>query len=340
MKHHRIVVSRIGGPGVLEFVEAECPEPKAGEVRVKIQAAGVSAYDLMIRNSRLMPPRPPYTPGVDMVGIIEKLGEGVDSFEPGQTVGALLNMEGGGYTEALCLPASDCVSVPSGVDPAQAVCLVANYLTAHNVLHNAAKVQNGERILVQGAAGGVGTAILELGRLLDLEMYGTASKHNHELVSSLGAVPIDYKSEDFVKRIRHLTGDGVDVVFDPIGGARQVWRSYRALRKGGRLAWFGMAAAKKKGIRVIPYTLLMIGFLSLLRDGKSVPLTAEIGKDDDYRATLANLFELCRSGDLKPLIADRIPLSEARRAHELLERGKYAGKVVLVTDSETDAATT
>lgn len=333
MKHHRVVVSKIGGPEVLKFVEADCPEPQAGEVRIKVQVAGVSAYDLMIRSSRLMPPRPPYTPGVDIVGTIEKLGEGVDGFETGQIVAALLEMEGGGYTELLCLSASDCVPVPSGLDPAEAVCLVANYLTAHNELHRAAKVQNGERILVQGAAGGVGSALLELGKLLNLEMYGTASKHNHDFVSSLGATPIDYKNEDFVKRIRQLTRDGVDVVFDPIGGGRQLWRSYRALRKRGRLAWFGVAAAKTKGIRVIPLTMLMIGILSLLPDGKRVALAPETGKDAEYRATLANLFELCAAGDLKPLIADRIPLSEARRAHELLEHGKYAGKVVLVTDN-------
>jgi len=333
MKYHRVVVSKIGEPEVLEFVEADCPEPLAGEVRVKVQVAGVSAYDLMIRGSRLMPPRPPYTPGVDIVGTIETLSEGVDGFETGQRVAALLEMEGGGYTELLCLPASDCVPVPSGLDPAQAVCLVANYLTAHNELHRAAKVQNGERILVHGAAGGVGSALVDLGRLLDLEMYGTASKHNHEFVSSLGATPIDYRNEDFGKRIRQLTSDGVDVVFDPIGGGRQLWRSYRALRKGGRLAWFGVAAAKTKGIRVIPFTMLMIGILSLLPDGKRVALAPETGKDAEYRATLAKLFELCAAGDLSPLIADRIPLSEARCAHELLEQGKYAGKVVLIADS-------
>ena len=297
---------------------------------MKVQVAGVSAYDLMIRSSRLMPPRPPYTPGVDMVGTIGELGDGVDGFRLGQSVAALLPMEGGGYTEALCLPASDCVAVPSELDPAKAVCLTANYLTAHNVLHNAAKVQQGESILVHGAAGGVGTAILQLGRLLDLEMYGTASKHNLDLVSSLGATAIDYKNEDFVKRIREHTSNGVDVVFDPIGGARQLWRSAQALRKGGRLSWFGVAATKKKGLRVIPFTMMMIGILKLLPNGKHVPLVPETGRDHEYHTALANLFDLCLAGDLNPLIAELIPLAEARRAHELLERGGYAGRVVLI----------
>ena len=332
MKHHRIVVSKIGGPEVLEFVEADCPEPRAGEVRVRIEAAGVSAYDLMIRSSRLMPPRPPYTPGVDMVGTVEMLGGDVSGFELGQRVAALLGMEGGGYSELLCLPADDCVLVPSGVDPAQAVCLVANYLTAYHVMHDAAKVQRGERVLVQGAAGGVGTALLELCRLEGLELYGTASEHNHELVASLGATPIDYRSENVVRRIRELTGDGVDVVFDPIGGAGQLLRSYRSLRKAGRLSWFGMAATKKKGIRSIAYTMFMIGLLKLLPGSKSVPLTPETEKDETYRTRLMGLFDLCASGDLNPLIAERIPLAEARRAHETIERGGYAGKFVLVTD--------
>jgi len=333
MKHHRIVVSKTGGPQVLEFVEADCPEPGVGEVRVRVEAAGVSAYDLMIRSSRLMPPRPPYTPGVDMVGTIETLGEGVTGFVPGQRVAALLEMEGGGYSELLCLPAGDCVAVAPGVEPAQAVCLVANYLTAYHVMHDAAKVQRGERVLVQGAAGGVGTALLELCRLEGLELYGTASKYNHELVSSFGATPIDYKTEHVVQRIRELTGDGVDVVFDPIGGAGQLLRSYRSLRKGGRLSWFGMAATKKKGIRSIAYTMLMIGLLKLVPGSKTVPLAPETQKDDEYRTRLASLFDLCASGAVNPLIADRIPLAEARRAHELIERGGYAGKYVLIPDS-------
>jgi NADPH:quinone reductase-like Zn-dependent oxidoreductase len=337
-KNHRVVVTRHGGPDVLQLVEEDLPEPQPGEVRVKVLAAGVSAYDLMFRSSGSFPgsPRVPFTLGIDVVGVVDKLGEDVSSLQPGQTVAGATFVLGsmGGYTEFVCLPPSELVPVPSGVDPAEAVCLVVNYLTASNVMHRVANVRSGERILVQGAAGGVGTALLQLGKLAGLEMYGTASKYNHELVSALGATPIDYRTEDFVERIQALTGDGVDVVFDPIGGARQLWRSYRALRKGGRLVWFGVAAAKKQGFRVIPLSLLTRTVLALIPDGKKAPLTPDLSKDNRwYRKTLAELLDLLAEGKIKPVLAERIPLAEAARAHDLLERGGYAGKVVLVTDA-------
>jgi NADPH:quinone reductase-like Zn-dependent oxidoreductase len=344
MKHRRIVVSRHGGPDVLQVLEEDLPEPKAGEIRVKVLAAGVSAYDLMFRRSGRLPgtPRVPFTLGEDVVGVVDKLGEGVSAFEPGQTVaGATFSLGvGGGYAEYVCMPSSEWVSVPPGLDPAEAVCLVINYLTAHVMLHRAAKAQGGERILIQGAAGGVGTALLQLGKLADLQMYGTASEYNHALVSGLEATPIDYRTEDFVRRIRELTSDGVDVVFDPIGGARQVCRSYRALRKGGRLVWFGVASAKKNGLRVIPFTLLAIGLLKLIPDGKRIPTAPDLSKDNaGYREVLTGLIQLLEAGKIKPLVAERIPLAEAARAHELLERGGYAGKVVLVTDALTQGET-
>ena len=338
MNNHRVVVSRHGGPEVLQLVEEALPEPGAGEVRVKILAAGISAYDLMFRRSGRLPgtPKVPFTLGEDIVGLVDKLGDDVSTLELGQMVaGATWTLGvGGGYAEFICLPTSELVPVPAGVDPAEAVCLVVNYLTAYMAMHRTAKVLSGERILIQGAAGGTGTALLELGKLAGLEMYATASKHNHELVSALGATPIDYRTEDFVERIRSLTGDGVDVVFDPVGGARQLWRSYQALRKGGRLVWFGVAATKKGGLLVIPSTLLTVFLLKLIPDGKQVPLAPDLSEDKAwYRATLAELLDLLAAGKIKPVVAERIPLVEAARAHELLERGGYAGKVVLVTNT-------
>ena len=157
-KNRRVVVTKHGGPDVLQMVEEELPEPQTGEIRVKVLAAGVSAYDLMFRSSGRLPgtPRVPFTLGTDVVGIADKLGEGVPAVEPGQMVAAATFCFDGlrGYTEHICLPASEVVPAPAGVDPVEAVCLVANYLTAHMALHGTAAVQAGERILVQGAAGG------------------------------------------------------------------------------------------------------------------------------------------------------------------------------------------
>jgi len=338
VKHRRVVVARHGGPEVLQVVEEELPAPGAGEARVKVLAAGVSAYDLMHRRSGSLPgsPRVPYTPGEDVVGVVDRLGEDVSTVKLGQMVAGYPC--GGGYAESICLPASELVPVPEGVDPAEAVCLVTNYLTAHLMMHHTANVQSGERVLIHGAAGGVGSALLQLGRLAGLEMYGTASQYNHELVSALGATPIDYRTEDFVARVRSLTGDGVDVVFDPIGGARQLWRSYRALRKGGRLVWFGVAATKSKGLLVIPLTLLTVILLKLLPADKQMPLSPDLSEfaaahNDWYRETLAGLFASLAEGRIRPLVAERIPLLEAARAHEVLERGGYAGKVVLVANA-------
>ncbi len=339
MKHHRVVVSRHGGPDVLQMVEEPVPEPRSGEVRVRVLAAGISAYDLMHRSSGLLPgtPKPPFTLGEDIVGVVDKLGEGVMTLGLGQIVaGATFKLGlGGGYAEYLCLPASELVPVPTGVDPAAAVCVVVNYLTAHMAMHHTAGVQRGERVLIHGAAGGVGSALLELGKLAGLEMYGTASSYNHERVSALGATPIDYRTEDFVKRIHNLTSDGVDVVFDPIGGFRQLWRSHRALRENGRLVWFGVAAAKQSGLRVIPLTLLMVIMLKLFPGGRQLLLTPDLAKDNAwYRQTLGELLDLLAAGKIKPIVAARIPLAEAARAHELLERGGYAGKVVLINNAE------
>lgn len=340
-KHRRVVVTRHGGPDVLQVVKEDLPEPRAGEVRVKVLAAGVSAYDLMFRRFGLLPgtPRVPFTLGADVVGVADKLGAGVSTVEPGQRVaGATFSRGGlGGYAEFICLPDSELAPVPAGLDPAEVVCVVVNYLTAHIALHRTASVRRGERVLIHGAAGGVGTALLELGRLAGLEMYGTASSYNHELVSALGATPIDYRADDFVKRVHELTGNGVDAVFDPLGGARQLWRSNQALRKGGRLVWFGVAATKKQGLRVIPLTLLTMALLALMPDGKRALSIPDLGKDNVwYRETLAKLLEWLAAGKLKPVVAERFPLAEAARAHELLERGGYAGKVVLISGQEGD----
>src|SRR6266571_2487721 len=248
MRHTRIIVTHYGGPDALRVVEEECPEPKNGEVRVRVLAAGVSLPDVMAREG-VHPETPPvpFTPGWDLVGVVDRLGEGVPGIEPGQIVAALPIH--GAYAEFVCLPQRELVPVQSGLDAAEAVTLVLNYITAYQMLHRSAKVRPGQRVLIHGAAGGVGTALLQLGRLAGLEMYGTCSSRSAPAVSDLGGTPIDYQHQDFVQEIHRLTSEGVDVVFDGIGGGN-LWRSREALRPGGMIVVYGFTS-KLRGGRLV-----------------------------------------------------------------------------------------
>jgi NADPH2:quinone reductase len=343
----RIVVSEHGGPEVLVPITEAPPEPGPGEARVAIEAAGVSGFDLLYRRWRRLPGCPPlpFTLGEDVAGRVDKLSPEVSHLALGQRVAASTWAIGfgGGYAESICLPADQLVPVPEEVDAATAVCLVANYLTAHLHLHQYGCAQPAERLLVHGAAGGVGSAVLELGRVAGLQMYGTASPHNHPVICELGAEPIDYRSEDFVARISELTGDGVDVVVDTVGGGRQLLRSHRTLRRGGRLVWLGSAGTRDRGLVIGLTSLAITSMLRRLPDGRSVPATPDVGthalaNPDWYRSTLAELIDLTASGSIQPIVAERIALTDASRAHERLERGGHAGKVVLVTDVYRGAA--
>ncbi len=333
-RNHRVVVTRRGGPEVLEVRAEDLPEPGPGEIRVKTIAAGVSSYDVMLRGHWFPGQKPPYVPGEDIVGLVDKLGDGVSGLEVGQRVALWTFGDAGGYAEYVSTPAERAVPVPGDLDSVEAVALVVNYLTASLAMNQMAGVRRGERMLAHGAAGGVGSALVQLGTLAGLEVYGTASAYNHDLVESLGAVPIDYRNDDFVAQIRELTGDGVDVAFDVIGGGRQLWRSSRALRKGGRLIMLGMASAIKGGVKTIPGSMLVVGLVKMLPNGKTAPMGPGMESYPKehmewYRDSLAEFFDLTVTGKLKPVIAERFPLLEAARAHEFIERGGYAGKAVL-----------
>src|SRR5437016_5171025 len=208
-------------------------------------AAGVSLPDIMAREG-MHPETPPvpFTPGWDLIGVVDRLGAGISGIEPGQIVAALPIR--GAYAEFVCLPPRELVPVPSGLDAAEAVSLVLNYITAYQMLHRSAKVSPGQRVLIHGAAGGVGTALLQLGRLAGLEMYGTCSSRGTSAVSHLGGIPIDYQQQDFVKEIHDLTSQGVDVVFDSVGGTH-IWRSRKALRPGGRVVAYGLTSSLRGG---------------------------------------------------------------------------------------------
>ncbi|HMA02711.1 MAG TPA: medium chain dehydrogenase/reductase family protein [Gemmatimonadaceae bacterium] len=352
MNNRRIIVDHYGGPDALRVIEEEVPEPKRGEVRIRVLAAGVSLPDVMAREG-IHPetPRVPFTPGWDLVGMVERLGADVSGLELGQLVAALPIH--GAYAEFVCIDRREIVPVPPGLDPAEAVSLLLNYVTAYQMMHRSAKVSTGQQVLIHGAAGGVGTALLQLGRLAELEMYGTCSATQASTVRLLGAVPIDYEHQDFVAEIRRLTGEGVDAVFESIGG-RHIWESRKALRPGGKVVAYGLTgslrggrvASGPSGERHRFRALFSFGWYIaaswLLPGHKRVVLysiqTLKRARPALYRQDLTVLFELLRQHKIKPLIAQRFPLTEARSAHELLGKGGVTGKFVLVNNEAFVAA--
>jgi NADPH2:quinone reductase len=324
----------------MTLVEEPIPEPRPREIRVRIIAAGVGYPDVLIREG-MYPggPRPPFTPGYEFIGTVDKVGAGATGFELGQRVGAITVY--GSHADYLCVPEWWLVRVPERLDAAEAAIVIFNYVTAYQMLHRTAAVRKGERVLVHGAAGGIGTALLQLGRLAGLELYGTGSKSQADVISALGATVIDYTKNNFVERIRELMGDGVDVALDGIGGSVALG-SYRALRRGGRLVMYGHYGttvggrknARKATLFYLSGALVFAG--NLLPNGKKV-LAFQVAKLRDrhpewFREDATTLFDLLVQRKIEPIVADRIPLADARRAHENLGRGGVTGKQVLVCD--------
>ncbi len=327
-----LVITAQGGPEVLKLVEDDLPVPAAGQVRVKNLASGVAYADVLMRHG-LYPKTPafPFTPGYDIVGDIDALGDGVENFYVGQRVAALTMI--GGYARYTIVTAAHLVPIPANLDPAEAVSLVLNYVTAFQMLHRIAKLRPGQRVLIHGAAGGVGTAALQLGKIAGLEMFGTASKAKHPIVASLGATPIDYRSENFVDRIAELAPGGVDCVLDPIGGKNWL-ASYRCLRAGGTLACYGASAAVAEGKLSAGLGFATLGLLKLIPGGKRAlwyNVTALRDQHpDQFREDLCKLFDLLASRQIQPVIAAKLPLREAARANQLLEQAQISGKIILL----------
>lgn len=334
MKYKHIVIPRFGGPGNLLLHEDELLEPRANEVRVKVLAAGVSFADILMREGvhpESMNRRTPFTPGWDVVGVVDKLGDKVSTWQPGQMVAALPIV--GGYAEYIFLSSNELVPVPLGLDHAEAVTLVLNYTTAYQMLHRCAHIRSGEIILIHGAAGGVGTALLQLGKLANLRMYGTASYRKHDIVSSLGGIPIDYKSVDLVQEIMKLTSHddgsewGVNAVFDGIGG-KSLKSSYEILRSGGRSVAYGPFSPTDIENWMTMFTL------NLIPDKRKFILysiqTLKRLKPVWFHEDLILLLNLLKQGKIKPIVAAKMPLNQAAQAHELLAGGSVKGKIVLI----------
>jgi NADPH:quinone reductase-like Zn-dependent oxidoreductase len=338
--NQRVVISRFGGPEVLEIVENEIPQPGPGTVRVRIIAAGLSGADLLMREGvHPRTPRTPFTSGWDLVGFVDEVGSGVTGLEHGAMVVAMPIW--GSHARYICLKRDELVLVPPGLDPLAALCLVFNYMTAYQMMHRCAHVRSGQRVLIHGGSGGIGTALLELGRVAGLEMYATASQDGVEIVRSLGGTAIDYRNADFVEEVRRLPNGGVDVVFDGVGG-RHIWESRKALRRGGKVVVYGFTGrlhgGKFAGIR---YPLRGFGAIGLMMAGTFVlpgrkrvwPFSVDRLKQFKplwFREDLTTLFGLLARKEIVPIIAERIPLQEIRRAHLLLGQGGVRGRIVLI----------
>ena len=326
--YRAVMLTAKGNPEVLREVELPVVEPGAGEVRVAVRATGAGGTDILMRRGFYpYAPRKPFVPGYEVVGVVEALGAGVTIPAIGKRVAALVVH--GGYAEKLVRPADQFVPVPDGVDDATAVALILNYTTAWQAVHRIAEVKPGDSVLVNGANGGIGTAMLEILRLAGARTIGAASAQRHDLIRSLGATPIDGRSGAIDADVRRIVPQGVDVTLDNLGGSF-AGQNVRATRKGGLVVGIGFAATNN-GLMAVPVSLtqLFVGAMLAGRRATFFGITQLYRKDPrPFREDLAKLFELARNGALAPRIAVRLPLLAARQAAELMERGGIEGKIV------------
>ena len=333
-----VVATRAGGPEVLALVDAPMPVPGPGELLVEMEAAGVAFADLMVREGRYPGVAVPVVPGYDVVGRVAAAGDGV-AFAVGDRVGALTVT--GSYSDHRIVRAADAVPMPDG-DAAELTSLILNGVTAWQMLTRCVSLSPGDTVVVHGAAGGVGTLLLQLCAARGVTAIGTASAGKRAEVERWGGRFVDYGTQDFVAAARAATGGpGVDAVFDPIGGAH-VARSYSALRTGGTVVAYGAIDATKDGRVSLPKAARMMARqpryapMMLMADNKGVVgytiATRRDARPDQFAADLTRLIELWSAGKVRPPVAARLPLSSAAEAHRMLGERRVTGKIVLVPD--------
>ncbi len=328
MKYKSVIVAKRGGPEVLQVVENELRVPAAHEARIKVLAAGVGRTDINYRYG-LSPfaPKLPFVPGYEIMGIVDAVGAGVKNVAVGDRVAALTGY--GGYAEIIYLDQEHLVKVPPALDPADVVTLVLNYVTAYQMLHRVAKVKSGDKVLVNGASGGVGTALLELGKLAGLKMYGTASKNKHPILSKFDATPIDYHTEDYVKVIRRLEPEGLDFVFEGIGGEHGSL-GVSILKRGGKLVTYVAPTGALTILKDI-FKLIRLNLFSKGRRAEFYGITAVyLRNKTPFMEDLPRLFAMLEAGEINPVIDKKLLILEARKANELLEGGSVTGNIVLL----------
>jgi len=326
----KAVLTGVGGPEKLEIVETESPVPGKDEVLIRVKHAGVAFADVIMRRGKYLgAPKFPLTPGYDVCGEITKLGPGVEGLQVGDTVLAFTQF--GGYAEEVATKTVRVFKAPADINSAEGASLVLNYITAHQILTGYAALKSGQTILVYSAAGGVGTAALQLARVMGLKAYGACSSGKTEIVREYGAIPIDYKSEDVASRLRELEPNGVDMVLDPIGG-EHLEESRALVKTGGFLICFGFFSAFSGdaltgGLGSTIRRMLALRFLQ--RRVKARFYSVNPNNRAKNEASMRELLALYEARKIKPLIGADLPLTEVREAHRLLTSGGSRGKIVL-----------
>lgn len=332
-----IVIHERGGPSVLKVQDCPVPRPGPGQVLVEVEAAGVAYADVLMRRG-VYPetPRLPFTPGYDVVGRVAATGPGVHEVQPGARVSALTVT--GGYSTHALAPAALTVPVAEALPATVVAALTLNYVTAHQLLNRVARVGAGDVVLVLGAAGGVGTALLELAALSGVEAIGTASGRRTDAVASRGAVTIDRTKQDIAQQVLRFQPAGVAAVFDPVGGPN-LNASRHLIGRRGTVVSYGVSFAvdqQRSRLSALGRHGLALA-RAKLTPGAHIAVYVIAGRrghatkhPDQFRADLGALLDLLQAGRLTPEITS-LPLTAAAQAHELLERGGVTGKLVLTT---------
>ncbi|MEE4347429.1 MAG: medium chain dehydrogenase/reductase family protein, partial [Paracoccaceae bacterium] len=309
---------------------AQLPEPGAGEVRVRVLVTSAAFTDVMIRKGMYpdVKDKPPFTPGYDMVGIVDTVGPGAARFSPGDRVADLTTI--GAYADYICLSEDRLTPVPTTVSDVDALCMILSAVTPYQMLHRVARMEAGQSLLIHGAGGAVGTAMLQLAREAGVKAFGTDVEDKHDLIRSLGAKPIGVEASETA--VLDATGGGVDAIFDPLGGD-SLSRSLHALKRGGLLVAFGFQNEVLGHGGSIPLDFVKLKLWDWLPNGHATAFYS-IGAmrrkhPDWFREDLSTLFGLLAAGKIKPVVAEVLPLSQVRQAHERIEAGTVQGKLVL-----------
>jgi NADPH:quinone reductase-like Zn-dependent oxidoreductase len=337
----QIWITRAGAPEVLAVKEAPDPQPKAGEVRVRVEASGINFADILGRMG-LYPDLPPIpvVPGYEVSGRVDLVGPGTDGDWIGRDVIAMTRF--GGYADMVCVPSSQVFERPPGRSALEGAAIPINYFTAWQLVVVMGGLKRGETVLVHSVGGGVGIAATQIAKHLGAKVIGTASAAKHAELRALGVDHlIDYRTEDFETRTREITnGRGVELILDAVGGD-SLKKGYRILAPTGRLGMFGISAAatgKERNVLGMVSLLartpwLSFNPLSLMNANKGVfgvNLGHMWGEGDRIRGWADQLFDLWRQGAIKPMVARSFRFDEAAQAHHFIQDRKNIGKVLLV----------